>query len=589
MFKMKTKIILLLCTVVFVSSAILLFMVIKTFKKDKVSYVYESITSQTQAYARQLQNEIESLELLATTLSNKKSEDSQEQDASELKILKSIALVKEISNTVEIVNQFSQKAYTQNANYQELIYSELHKINTIDQKKFISDSNLVYQIIVNQIVPEKLATIIVFDSETMNELNENTKDNQFAFVMDDTFKIIAGPKKQLNSFSQFMSSLDAKTLADSQSGQFFSNENEQWIYSISSLPGINLKIFNLVSEKKAFSVLKVIYFKSFVSYVLIFSIVVIIGIISATYLTDRLNHLTTATRKVTEGQLDTEIVIGGQDEIASMSRDFNQMVKQIKKLLGETAEQARMENELKTAQLVQENLFPAESITYSNCIITGYCKPATECGGDWWFHSEDDQFVNIIIADATGHGVPAALMTSAIKSAFIITAKLKLSASETISKINEALCEVGRNKVMMTAFYIRIDKKTDSAEYINASHEAPFILDMNSEVIEKGSLIFLNEHSSARLGQSTDTVYKSSPIQLQKKQRLFLYTDGIFDLKNDDHKKLTERQFYKKVIEIANVKTVFSVYADDIKKFIFDYHTQKTLDDDVTLCHIEVI
>lgn len=180
-------------------------------------------------------------------------------------------------------------------------------------------------------------------------------------------------------------------------------------------------------------------------------------------------------------------------------------------------------------------------------------------------------------------------MTSAIKSAFIITAKLNLSVVETIMKINEALCEVGRNKVMMTAFYIRIDKKTNVAQYINASHEAPFVLDLNSDVIEKSQLVFLNENMAARLGQATDTVYKTSEIQLLQNQRLFLYTDGIFDLKNNDLKKLTERNFYKKVIEIANEKTEFNIYSEDIKKFIFDYHTQKTLDDDVTLCHVEVL
>lgn len=583
---MKTKIILLLFTVVFASSAILLFMVIKTFKKDKVSYVYEAMTSETQSYARQLQSEVESLDLLASTLSQKKDDSNEITDS---KILKSIALVKVIQNKLIIENEYLQKDFIKDSKFDEFIFKEMQGINKIEQKKFISKSNLIYQIVPNQVLPDKIATIVAFESEITNELNDQSKENQFVFVMDDGLNVLAGPADALNSFSAFIKSLDSKKLADSQSGQIISKLNERWIYSISTISGTNLKIFNFVSEKKAFSVLKIIYFKSFVSFILILSLVVIIGIISATYLTDKLNQLTAATKKVTEGHLDTEIVVSGRDEIASLSTDFNKMVKQIKKLLGETAEQARMENELKTAQLVQENLFPETNKTYSNCSITGYCKPATECGGDWWYHSEDDQFVNIIIADATGHGVPAALMTSAIKSAFIITAKLNLSSAETISKINEALCEVGRNKVMMTAFYIRINKKTNSAEYINASHEAPFILDLNSEVIEKSALVFLNDHSSARLGQSADTEYKTTAIQLQKNQRLFLYTDGIFDLKNNDLKKLTERSFYKNVIEIANQKTNFKIYSEDIKNFIFDYHTQKTLDDDVTLCHIEVL
>jgi sigma-B regulation protein RsbU (phosphoserine phosphatase) len=440
----------------------------------------------------------------------------------------------------------------------------------------------------NQLSPTKIATVFVFESEVASQIVSSQKNDQYTFVFNKILQPLLGDANSLSQFEQFLETNKTKKWADSETGLIKSENNESWIYSSSPIIGTDLIVINFVSEKKAFSVLNQIYFKSFFSFILILSLVVIVGIISATYLTEKLKSLTIATQKVIGGDFESEVAVAGNDEISLLSVDFNHMVKQIKRLMSETAEQARMENELKTAQLVQENLFPKESHHYSNCSVAGYCKPATECGGDWWFHSEDEKNVNIIIADATGHGVPAALMTSAIKSAFVVTAKLNLTTEETIAKINEALCEVGRNKVMMTAFYIRINKKTNSAEYINSSHEAPFILNLNSEVIDKNDFIYLNEKVSARLGQSPDTVFSAIPIQLHSKQRLFLYTDGIFDLKNSADKKLTERQFHKKVTEIANEKTDLLTYSKNIRNFIFDYHTHKNLEDDVTLCHIEV-
>lgn len=586
MFKMKTKIILLLFVAVFISSAILLYMVTNTIKKDKISYVYEVITSQTQSLAHLLQNEIETSFLLTSRLALKNPED---RAYNELTMIHYFSIIQILDNKPDTITEYLKPTTTKDPVLFDEIVERIKKIDVVDQKNFFLKNGIIYEIALTQLLPDKVATVIGFESEVAAGIAEEASSSQFGFVLGKDMEVIAGNTKYNSLLNEFIEKNRSKKWNDSQSGKMNSSNSEIWIYSLSNVAGTDLKVVNFVAESKAFAVMKTIYLKSFVSFILILSLVVIIGIVAATYLTEKLNLLTLATKKVTLGKLDTEITVTGGDEIASLSTDFNQMVKQIKKLMSETADQARMESELKTAQLVQENLFPEANHVYSNCQIEGYCKSASECGGDWWFHAEDDTYVNFIIADATGHGVSAALMTSAIKSAFILTTNLHLSPSERISRINEALCEVGRHKVMMTAFFMRINKKTNEAEYINASHEAPFILDLKTDMIEKSQIVFLNENSSARLGQASDTSYVASKIQLSAKQRLFFYTDGIFDLKNDAHKNLPERAFYKKVLELANEKSELSAYSEGIKKFIFDYHTQKTLDDDVTVCHIEII
>ena len=75
-------------------------------------------------------------------------------------------------------------------------------------------------------------------------------------------------------------------------------------------------------------------------------------------------------------------------------------------------EKARLEKELEVAQLVQASFFPEDKIMTNAYELHSFYEPATECGGDWWgvIHLENKSIW--MIADASGHGVPAALITA---------------------------------------------------------------------------------------------------------------------------------------------------------------------------------
>ena len=66
------------------------------------------------------------------------------------------------------------------------------------------------------------------------------------------------------------------------------------------------------------------------------------------------------------------------------------MTVEIKRLLKETAEKARMESELLTAHTVQETLFPPSHFKNDILEIMGFYQPASECGGDWWFYNQKE-------------------------------------------------------------------------------------------------------------------------------------------------------------------------------------------------------
>ncbi len=366
-----------------------------------------------------------------------------------------------------------------------------------------------------------------------------------------------------------------------------SKNAEDWLLSSSSLGFADLYLTTLVNEKSALSVLNSFYLQSILMFLLITAAVVILGLLAATYLTGRLSTLSAATEKISDGDFTVQVDEQGADEIATLSSRFNKMAKQITVLMSETAEKARMESELKTAQTVQSTLFPKTTTTYGSLRISGVYKSASECGGDWWHHAEVGDYVWLWIADATGHGVPAALLTSAAKSAVTLIEDMNLNPDEAITYMNRSICGVSNGQMMMTCFVGQINKQTRIMKYVNASHEAPIILRGEGE-LKKRDLIFLTEAPGARLGQSSESKYTMSEIQLEPGDRLLLYSDGIPDIRTPDSESLGERGFIKTLLSAQNKGLEFFEFANDFHNQLEQFRQKTELVDDVTYCFMEL-
>ena len=195
-----------------------------------------------------------------------------------------------------------------------------------------------------------------------------------------------------------------------------------------------------------------------------------------------LGKLTQATIEISKGQFDLTLNIKSKDEFASLGKSFENMSKEIKRLLVETQEKARMESELKTAQMVQNTLFPPGKFKTDNLEVEGVHRSASECGGDWWFYFKHATGFYGIIADATGHGAGAALITAAAKSAInLMKVQKDLNLLKLTQALNHALYETAYGEILMTGFIFHFDLNGNLFA-INASHEPPVVIN-NSELV----------------------------------------------------------------------------------------------------------
>lgn len=359
-------------------------------------------------------------------------------------------------------------------------------------------------------------------------------------------------------------------------------DGQELLVSFSKVGFGDLVVVSTVSKQKALSAIQILLRKSLIFFVILISITVIVSLIASGSITRALTSLFDATQKVSEGQFDIRVNVNSTDEVGALADNFNIMAAEVARLMEQTAEKARMENELQTAKTVQETLFPEASAQLGPLTIAGYYEPASECGGDWWHYCKVGEQIFLWIGDATGHGAPAALITSAAKSASTIIEKLNIGPAEAMGLLNRAIYDVSKGRIMMTFFLGSFNPSTGELTYTNASHEAPYLIKNGGDALKKKDLIPLNEVNSPRLGQGRDTVYQQTTVKLDKGDMIFFYTDGIPDIQNPANEAWGEREFIKALVAANKDFPSPQESVDRFSQIFRDYRQTGVLVDDVT-------
>lgn len=365
--------------------------------------------------------------------------------------------------------------------------------------------------------------------------------------------------------------------------------NEQLLVSVADIGIGNLKVASFVPRSQALEAVKRIQVKIALFLLLMIFATVLISVFTSNNLTYALTQLTAATRKISSGDFSFRLNLKNNDEIGELSDNFNLMSEEILRLLEETAEKSRMENELETAKLVQTTLFPEKSFSSDDIKVEGHYEPASECGGDWWFHSQIDGQYFLWIGDATGHGAPAALVTAAARAASSTIETLgNADPAQAMNLLNKAIQCTAKGHVLMTFFLGVYDPKTKILSYVNASHDPPFIIPHLDEPIKKKHITPLSDHTFARLGENMDTEYRASEITLNPGDRIYFYTDGVTELKGNEDKMYGERRLLKNLIASKNNNLSLKESVDNILTELEEFRDGHPLEDDVTYFMTEV-
>ncbi len=239
-----------------------------------------------------------------------------------------------------------------------------------------------------------------------------------------------------------------------------------------------------------------------------------------------------------------------------------------------------IKRELEAAKKIQQFIIPDNFDFINYPKISGIYLPIEDIGGDFFdCYKLDNNRSAFLIADVTGHGIPAALTMTMSKMLFSIYAEKFNNAADLMSEINRQLRGTLLDMQYITAFYLIYNQSDKTLSYSNAGHTRPlFYKSSKKQIIALDSFGWF-------IGISDNTDYEEKKINVAEGDRLFLYTDGITEAKNrqgEDFGEIRLARFLKENLDLHGKD-----FCDQLLNTVNKYAEGTEINDDIAFLNIE--
>jgi phosphoserine phosphatase RsbU/P len=190
---------------------------------------------------------------------------------------------------------------------------------------------------------------------------------------------------------------------------------------------------------------------------------------------------------------------------------------------------ARIRDEVAMASKIQQDLLPAPDFNFQGTQICAGVMTSSEIGGDFFdYFTLEDNRLGLIIADVSGHGVQAGMVTTAAKASLHTLISMGISRpSELLAGMNTAIIATACQTLLMTCLIVLIDKERQELCFANAGHNFPYVYRSEPHLLEQ-----LQEVSGFPLGFESGSSFREFRSDFKDRDRLILYTDGLIECRN---------------------------------------------------------
>ena len=288
-------------------------------------------------------------------------------------------------------------------------------------------------------------------------------------------------------------------------------------------------------------------------------------------------------KKITAGQLDSQVDVRGNYEFNSLSNDINCTVNTLKKYIEQ--EKNRNEQEVRFAREIQEsslpNIFPAFP-NRNDFDIYATMEAAKEVGGDFYdFYLLDRNHLVFLIADVSGKGIPAAMFMMKAKAIIKNQVESGKSIDEAFNSANLYLLEGNKARMFVTAWIGNLDLRNGHLEYVNAGHNPPLIIRNNK------SVEFIQDKPNFVLAGSKKSKYVKHELDLDIKDSIFLYTDGVTEAM-DDKENLYSPNRLKNILSNVDKEFTPKELCEYVKQDMDVFVNGAMQSDDITMLSIRL-
>ncbi|PKL38825.1 MAG: hypothetical protein CVV44_08125 [Spirochaetae bacterium HGW-Spirochaetae-1] len=242
----------------------------------------------------------------------------------------------------------------------------------------------------------------------------------------------------------------------------------------------------------------------------------------------------------------------------------------------------RVQDDLLIAKKIQKNILPSVSKQIEGLSLRVYFQPLQGISGDFYDITElEPGHARIFIADATGHGIQAALITMIIKSEYEMLKRQKISAADLLKQLNVNFINAYRSlETYFSCFIVDIDLKGSMIHYASAGHPGQMLLaGGRTQVLRGGGMI---------VGDMADADYTLYDHPFQKGDKMLIYTDGLYERVDEDAEE-SLRVLLEKSIEMNREEHLEKIFAALLTSLdMFDKKNgSDSRHDDITIIGIE--
>ena len=248
-----------------------------------------------------------------------------------------------------------------------------------------------------------------------------------------------------------------------------------------------------------------------------------------------LELLSEQVRLVGKGDFETRTPPFGTRELNFLSSEINAMSVSL------AAADRDRKSRLQKARDIQQNLLPHDVEIPGVDIAITYC-PAEEVGGDYLdILPQGENRWLICVADATGHGVPAAMSAAMLKTLLLQASERSDSPAEILREMNRIFMQVQIFGDFASLILIEIDFETESLKYANAGHDPAWWIDASSDVMELTA-------TGTLLGIDDDASWEEVTFDVTPKSRLAISTDGITETFGSDDEMFSKERLLETLL-----------------------------------------
>lgn len=238
-----------------------------------------------------------------------------------------------------------------------------------------------------------------------------------------------------------------------------------------------------------------------------------------------------------------------------------------------------IEQEMEVARLLQRRLLPESIKDMSGYNSHALYIPMDKVGGDFYDYTIREQYIDLYIADVSGHGLPGAFLAMMTRMSLESVTE-RQSTNHTLSLVNNIIYRSTVNSNFVTAFLCRIDSHTNILKYSNAGHVPPLVYR------KKSSEFFELNAKGKPLGWFKNIPIEENEFHLLPGDRLILFTDGITECENRDGELFGDDRFKEFILSRADLSA--EKFCNTLIPHLNGFSEREKFNDDLTLLVFDV-